>query len=951
MVDEAGQGRSGSGRPDRLPRDSRPVNPYIAGAPVSGPDMFYGRDDVFDYIRRKLMGQHRDTPIVLKGERRTGKTSVLYQVHRHLDSSYHCVSIDLHGIALNGLNDLLSGIASLISDCLAHDCGLDVAPPARDAFDDDPRAAFESLFLPLVLEALGRDHLVLMLDEVVRLDEQVRAGRLDRSVFGYLRHLMQHYPQLNFIFSLGSGLEEMQKDYAFLFSIAMYHPISFLEEAAARKLISDPARGYYEVSPDAVEAILRVASRHPYYTQLVCHGLFDRWMTDPDLTVMTAEDVESVLGEAIELGSANLTHVWGESSPGEKAVMAAMAEAMRSRPHAVTSGEIRNVWRQAGVRIPEGNLSSAIRSLVSREVIFGHENYSFAIDLQRLWLDKHRRLDWLKDELAGQIRQWNGESWSSRVISRRRLSGRSLNKVFAAVKKTVVRWRTYAVPAAAISCVIGLAVYGFDGILNPASCGSQVAQGVTDVVSIAASGRCVDVGVTDGTYELNSGSPGNGNSDLVKIERAIAQEDRKVRSDGPYSSIVYLLPSPGNGYGADSVQDLVGQLQGAYAAQMADNSLGGAPDGPGPHVQLLIAFSGVDYSSYKKVDSMIFKDVKSQHVGGVVGIGDSWIGSSLEVKELAGRYGIPVVGDSIAPGGVNGVKGVMGIVPSAQQEASGLWSYYRYGPNRDAVPSPGPTILVGEINSEDSYSREFENAIKATPLGLIVSLESPRSEFVFNSTENLRNESAGIYGAACAGSPVNVLFIGSASDLNAFLSMLGERRACDGVTVITGDDAGEISISPTVRRALDRGVRIYYSGRGEIGEFINSDNSAGINSRVIKEGFDSFKKYYQTALGLPVSTVQGVGAAFDEVRVEIRAIRLAVRKQSVPYGGLPSPKQVENSIFDIGGKNSIYGADGLLSFSGDYSGASESQNMIPIMSLGRTGSRVLLGVVVVPPGL
>ena len=64
------------------------INPYIAGNPVTGPEMFFGREDVFQFLRQTLMGQHRDNVIVLYGQRRTGKTSVLYQMRSHLDPRY-----------------------------------------------------------------------------------------------------------------------------------------------------------------------------------------------------------------------------------------------------------------------------------------------------------------------------------------------------------------------------------------------------------------------------------------------------------------------------------------------------------------------------------------------------------------------------------------------------------------------------------------------------------------------------------------------------------------------------------------------------------------------------------------------------------------------------------------------------------------------------------------------
>src|SRR5215469_18549447 len=109
--------------------------------------MFYGREDVFEFIRRNLIGVHRDTALVLYGQRRTGKTSVLYQVHRRLGPAYRCVFIDLHGLSLNGIGDLLNGIATSVSRGLRRDYGITVDAPDRAAFEADPRSAFESLFL------------------------------------------------------------------------------------------------------------------------------------------------------------------------------------------------------------------------------------------------------------------------------------------------------------------------------------------------------------------------------------------------------------------------------------------------------------------------------------------------------------------------------------------------------------------------------------------------------------------------------------------------------------------------------------------------------------------------------------------------------------------------------------------------------------------------------------
>jgi hypothetical protein len=393
------------------------VNPYIAGSPVTGTEMFYGREDVFSFIRRNLIGRHRDTPVVLYGQRRTGKTSVLYQLHRHLDPGYRCIFIDLHGLNLHGIGNLILGIAGSVSRGLRRDHQLAVDVPDPAVFLADPRSAFES-FLDRVWAILGKDHLVLMMDEVIRLDEEVRAERLERDVFDYLRHLMQHQPRLNFIFSLGSGLEEMAKEYAFLFSVSLYHRISFLESAAASELITQPVRDHYKVAPQAVSRILQITSGHPYYTQLVCHCIFDLWSRFPK-PVMSSADVDAVMAEAIELGSANLTYVWEDSSPEEQALMAGMAAVMRRGVGPVTVDQVRDAWCEVSVTLPEHEVARALRSLTSRDVVAGKEAYSFTVDLQRMWLERHRRLDWVKDQLAETVRQWNGpaEPWPADSIS------------------------------------------------------------------------------------------------------------------------------------------------------------------------------------------------------------------------------------------------------------------------------------------------------------------------------------------------------------------------------------------------------------------------------------------------------------------------------------------------------------------------------------------------------
>lgn len=53
-------------------------NPYIIGRPIYGRDRFYGREELFDFIR-DVLSEHAKV-ILLHGQRRIGKSSVLRQI-------------------------------------------------------------------------------------------------------------------------------------------------------------------------------------------------------------------------------------------------------------------------------------------------------------------------------------------------------------------------------------------------------------------------------------------------------------------------------------------------------------------------------------------------------------------------------------------------------------------------------------------------------------------------------------------------------------------------------------------------------------------------------------------------------------------------------------------------------------------------------------------------------
>ncbi|MBE7470250.1 MAG: hypothetical protein DPW09_13255 [Anaerolineae bacterium] len=383
------------------------VNPYIAGSPVKDAAMFFGREDVYAWLRQHLRGAYQHNAIVLYGERRSGKTSVLYQMKDKLgDPLYIPVLLDLQGMGLEGIDGFLWEVARKIVLALRGVEGIPpLERPARQDFEHNPRQQFEDVFLPPVIEALGQRSLLLMFDEANRLAEKVQAGDLPPDIFDYLRALIQQTSRVNFLFSIGNRLEADSRGSSQLFNLAVYRKISFLEQDYAEDLIIRPVAPYYRCTRAAIERIYQLTSGQAYYSQLVCHNLFTRWTKDKPAQLDVA-DVEAVLPDVIEQGTPNFQFVWEDSSPVERAILAALADRAPQYKAGVMRRNLDRAMHRAKLYPASGDVTSGLRRLFERDVINDQEPYLFRIMLMQQWISKFRRLEWVREELGEVAQQW-----------------------------------------------------------------------------------------------------------------------------------------------------------------------------------------------------------------------------------------------------------------------------------------------------------------------------------------------------------------------------------------------------------------------------------------------------------------------------------------------------------------------------------------------------------------
>ncbi|MEH1823906.1 MAG: ABC transporter substrate-binding protein [Nostoc sp.] len=306
--------------------DSR-RNPYIIGTPVEMLEKLFGRETIFKYIEDSL--QQNAQFILLNGQRRIGKSSVLTNIPLAVSTDeFFFVHCDLQTHFYASLGEILYAIFSEVFKLLNLDITkLDILL----RIDVDARTIINNRILPLVYDALDDKRLkklVLLLDEfdVVTQNNTKQASEFLR----FLENLVRRHEELFVIAVVGQYLDADQN---FLQSNALqslrsapFGVIGLLDNKSAERLIIESANNVLRYQERAIAEILKYSSGHPFYTQILCHEIFNLAMRE-DYSVIIPAFVSDVLDQAIESAEGGLGGFWDGLSISEKVVISAVAEA------------------------------------------------------------------------------------------------------------------------------------------------------------------------------------------------------------------------------------------------------------------------------------------------------------------------------------------------------------------------------------------------------------------------------------------------------------------------------------------------------------------------------------------------------------------------------------------------------------------------------------------------
>jgi len=366
-------------------------NPYIVGNPIKDSKMFFGREEDFAYVKSKLTGSERGGLVVLSGARRSGKTSILFQILQgRLGPEFMPVLVDMQSMAITNDADFLGKVTRAIVSA-----GMAPSNSAIEHFvtdsSDDPFAAFET-FVVRTSKMLGGRKLVLAFDEYELFETNIDSGVITEQVLKTLSGLIEHH-EVFVVFTGSDTLEERNRPYWDIFlSKAQQKRITFLHRRDTLRLIRQPVEGSIEYDERVPDEIADLTAGQPFYTQVVCRTIVDH-MNDERRRRVSSDDVAFVVREVVENPLPQMIFHWNALSDVDRLALAVIAEIDRAGETWVSAADIQQfaAREKIGFEFEGGALNKSLESLFHGDLLVkesARDAYRFKMGLWQQWVTR-----------------------------------------------------------------------------------------------------------------------------------------------------------------------------------------------------------------------------------------------------------------------------------------------------------------------------------------------------------------------------------------------------------------------------------------------------------------------------------------------------------------------------------------------------------------------------------
>ena len=354
-------------------KDELLQNPYVVGRAIKSVRQIFGRDREITEIAQRLIGQTQDNVVLVLGERRIGKTTVLngLQHNAEIRRRYIVTYTDMEHAG--DFPDPAVFYSSYLIDPIRN-CLLEARVPLEDVSPESfllsPHRAFEK-FMVRVDENLKKAdrRLLVILDELEKVFEQIErraddsSSGLPEEVVAALRAVILNTSRVSFVLA---GITDVVRRHlitskARLFNLALEVELTPLPRSAAAELISGAAKHVYTVTPRCESQIIDETNCHPYLLQKVCHELF-QYMVDSSEVISTEADVAYVLDRVLPQGQP-FAYLVETIRRAEDMVLIDSLSFVQSRNGYVSVRDLRKQLLRSGIDYDETTITTRLNDL------------------------------------------------------------------------------------------------------------------------------------------------------------------------------------------------------------------------------------------------------------------------------------------------------------------------------------------------------------------------------------------------------------------------------------------------------------------------------------------------------------------------------------------------------------------------------------------------------------
>jgi hypothetical protein len=419
-------------------------NPFVVGSPVvDDPLLFKGRDKLIEELAAVISNPAQAGSVVLFGQKRSGKTSILFNLGNYLERASPKLVIPLRiDIAkiLSGLPHVTDDAGPLMERATARlllafsgdiekkcrdlnrqgEWGIRVKAMTAEEIMQEPGPGIQfSRYLRRFKENNPQYRLLLMLDEFTALMERIDESLIDGTIMRLFKALIDEHLLSFVICGLNEVLPAVDR-YANQLAASLVRPVDYLSEADAAALIRDPIRlpdgGDRFYSGHEVKEIFALTAGNPFYTQVFGRRLVD-YLMEQGSGRITMADVPRVVARLTE-GADKLAAIDFDNlyryKPGPDEPRDAILEGLIVHliAHETTSKDyVQTVALYAQMKefVAEDEFAAAVERLVRNQTIVEEfhdtarqrgeqsvrrpRNFRLRVDLFRRWLLANHPMD------------------------------------------------------------------------------------------------------------------------------------------------------------------------------------------------------------------------------------------------------------------------------------------------------------------------------------------------------------------------------------------------------------------------------------------------------------------------------------------------------------------------------------------------------------------------------